>query len=206
LFLNLINTTLKGLNTDDFLVLGGDFNCTESDKMDRNHLEPHVASQRVLKQIIQTFDFCDIWRSMHKQLRQYTWVHCKDNSLSLARLDRFYSFKHQLNIFKSCQINPVGFSDHSAVLCSVLVSHVKSRSAYWHLNTSLLDDKHFRESFTFFWDVFKQQKHLYSSVQQWWDCGKIQIKNFCQQYTLNVTKEITRSLKILETDIEDFRD
>ncbi len=100
---------------------------------------------------------------MHKTLRQYTWVHCKDNSLSLARLDRFYSFKHQFNIFKSCQINPVGFSDHSAVLCSVLVSCVKSSSAYWHFNTSLLDDKHFKDSFTFFWDVLSN-KNIYIAL------------------------------------------
>ncbi len=41
-------------------------------------------------------------------------------------------------------------------------------------------------------------------MQQWWDCGKIQIKNFCQQYTLNVTKEITRSLNTSETEIVDL--
>ncbi len=105
LFLNLVNTTLKSLNTDDFLVLGGDFNCTENDKVDRNHLEPHVASQKVITQLVQTFDLCDIWRNMYKKLRQYTWVHCKDNLLSLLHLDRFYTFKYQVNIFKSCKIN-----------------------------------------------------------------------------------------------------
>lgn len=138
------------------------------------------------------------------KLRKYTWVHCKDYLFSLARLDRFYSFKHQFNIFKSCQMNPVGFSDQSAVLCSVLVNYVKSSSAYWHFNTSLLDDKHFKDSFTLFWDVFKQQKYLYSSLQQWWDCGKVQIKIFCQQYTLNVTREITGSMTTLEAELVDL--
>lgn len=70
MFLNLVNTTLKSLNTDEILVLGGDFNCTENDKLDRNHLEPHVASQRVIKQVVKTFDLCDIWRNMYK--KQYT--------------------------------------------------------------------------------------------------------------------------------------
>ncbi len=189
LFLNLVNTTLKSLNTDDFLVLGGDFNCTENDKVDRNHLEPHVASQRVIKQLVQTFDLCDIWRKMHKTLRQYTWVHCKDNSLSLARLDRFYSFKHQFNIFKSCQINPVGFSDHSAVLCSVLVSCVKSSSAYWHFNTSLLDDKHFKDSFTFFWDVFKQQNIYIALCNSGGIAGKYKSKTFASNTLLMLQKK-----------------
>lgn len=78
---------------------------------------------------------------------------------------------------------------------------MKSNSAYWHFNTALLDDQNFKDSFIFFWDVFKQRKYLYSSLQQWWDCGKVQIKSFCQQYTLNVTREITQSLNILETEI-----
>ncbi len=67
---------------------------------------------------------------MYKKSRQHTWVHCKDNALTLACLDRFYTFKHQFNIFKSCKNNPVGFSEHCAVLRSVLVSNVKSSSAY----------------------------------------------------------------------------
>ncbi|KAL6480711.1 hypothetical protein MHYP_G00117440 [Metynnis hypsauchen] len=95
----------------------------------------------------------------------------------------------------------VGFSDHCMVQCTVRKSHVKPQSAYWHFNTALLDDANFRESFIFFWDVFSSRKTAFSSLQQWWDVAKVQIRVFCQQYTLNVTRDIARSLKALETEI-----
>ncbi|KAI4874459.1 hypothetical protein NFI96_021566 [Prochilodus magdalenae] len=78
---------------------------------------------------------------------------------------------------------------------------VKTQRAYWHFNTALLDDANFRESFIFFWDTFRLQKPSFNSVLQWWDLAKIQTKVFCQQYTLNVTRDIARPLKALKMEI-----
>ncbi len=44
-------------------------------------------------------------------------------------------------------------------------------------------------------------KGSFQSLQQWWDFGKVQIKQFTQQYTHNVTKELTLSLEHLEKEI-----
>lgn len=38
-------------------------------------------------------------------------------------------------------------------------------------------------------------------MQQWWDFGKVQIRQFTQQYTHNVTKELNQSLEVLEKEI-----
>lgn len=206
LFLGIIGNTLKSLKTDDLLFLGGDFNCTQNDKLDRNHLEPHTASQRAVVQMIETYDLCDLWRSMHQSARQYTWAHSRGNSLSLARLDRMYVFNHQASSSKSCRICPVSFSDHCAVICCISVASFKSKSAYWHFNTCLLEDRHFVDVFTYFWENFKEQKSAYVSLEQWWDCGKIQIKQLCQQYTVNVSGEIARSMKILESEIVELQE
>ncbi|KAI3367340.1 hypothetical protein L3Q82_008155 [Scortum barcoo] len=74
---------------------GGDFNCTENELLDRNHAEPHPASQHALRQLVYSHGLVDVWRRMHTSSRQYTWSHISDNKISLARLDRFYCFKHQ---------------------------------------------------------------------------------------------------------------
>lgn len=76
------------------MFLGGDFNCTANASLDRNHTEPHRASMKSLISLIETNHLCDVWRLFHNTQRQYTWTHAKDNVLSLARLDRFYCFKH----------------------------------------------------------------------------------------------------------------
>ena len=99
-----------------------------------------------------------------------------------------------------CSILPSGFSDHSLVLCNVFIQNI-SPSAYWHFNSVLAFAQLFKEVLMYFWDAFRQRKGDFSSIRQWWDHGKTQIKHLCQQHTLNVTRDITRSMKDLEIDI-----
>lgn len=40
-FLNILSDTLGACSSDDFMFLGGDFNCKENPTLDRNHPEPH---------------------------------------------------------------------------------------------------------------------------------------------------------------------
>lgn len=54
IFLNSINTLLQNCRTDDYVFLGGDFNCTENERLDRNHVEPHANSSRVLRELRDT--------------------------------------------------------------------------------------------------------------------------------------------------------
>ncbi len=105
-FIYLCNT-LKSCSEEFFFLLG-DFNCTE-EMIDRNHIEPHLSSQKSLIQLIKKNELCDIWRQLNGHVRQYTWVHMRDNMASLARLDRLYGFKYQMNIFKNCSIVPIFF-------------------------------------------------------------------------------------------------
>lgn len=200
LFLNSLCSALQDCDENDYVVLGGDFNCTESN-LDRNHIEPHMPSRNRLIQLLKTHELCDIWRQLSGLQRQYTWTHVRDNVISLARLDRFYFFKHHCNIVKKCMITPTGFSDHSMVQCNVVVNPFKPKSAYWQFNASLLSDKYFKEMFEVFWSEFRNTKGSFSSLRQWWDFGKVQIKQFCMQYNQNVTKETISEMNILEIEI-----
>lgn len=204
LFLNTMGNVIGNCCPNDIVILGGDFNCT-AQNIDRNHVEPHMPSRRRLIEIMKTNDLSDIWRNFHGGQKQYTWVHSYNDLLSLARLDRFYGFRHQLSLFKKCAIIPVGFSDHSLVSCSLFLESVKPKSAYWHFNTNLLADGHFREVFLFFWKEFRTTKSCFKSLQQWWDCGKVQIKQLCQEYTANVTKSIALSMRKLEEEIMELQ-
>lgn len=203
--LDILSDTIKNCSSEEHLFLGGDFNCTENPKLDRNHQEPHPASSQRLKQTTETHELTDVWRFLNKSHRQYTWSHSKDNVLSLARLDRLYSFKHHMSIFKSCHINPVGFSDHCLVFSCVFIKNVRLQSAYWHFNTALLHNKVFRAAFKCFWLGHRKCKSDFACVQQWWDCGKSQIKQLCQQFTRNVTRDITRSMRDLEAQVVDLQ-
>ncbi|KAJ3605786.1 hypothetical protein NHX12_027830 [Muraenolepis orangiensis] len=45
------------------------------------------------------------------------------------------------------------------------------------------------------------RKGEFSSLRQWWDHGKTELRLLCQQHTLNVTQYIIRCMKDLESDI-----
>lgn len=59
----------------------------------------------------------------------------------------------------------------------------------------------FRDTFKLFWDDFRTKKPSFKSLQRWWDFGKVQVKQFCQQYIHNSSRELIQSLKALETDV-----
>jgi len=153
-FLNILCSVLQKCNQEEFLFLGGDFNCTV------NHLEPHLPSRNRLIQFVNMHELCDVWRRLNGMQKQYTWTHVRDRIISMARLDRFYIFKHHYNIIRNCHIVPVSFSDHCMVKCSVFINLLKPKSAYWQFNTALLSDTHFKECFNYFWEDFKTKKVL----------------------------------------------
>lgn len=53
LFLSTLSSVLQNVAVDEYFILGGDFNCTESN-LDRNHVEPHVPSSQRLVQLKKT--------------------------------------------------------------------------------------------------------------------------------------------------------
>lgn len=63
-FLDTLCSTLQNCCTEDFLILGGDFKCTELN-LDRNHIEPHLSSRNRLIHIIKKYELCNIWRSLN---------------------------------------------------------------------------------------------------------------------------------------------
>lgn len=103
-FLDTLNNVIKNCSSEEYSFIAGDFNCTENAALDRNHREPHAASSSSLAKIVETSELCDIWRHCHQNQRQHTWTHSRDNSSSVARLDRFYCFKHQVNVVEGCTI------------------------------------------------------------------------------------------------------
>lgn len=59
-FLDVLNDVVNNCSSDEYLCLGGDFNCTEAASLNRNHQEPHAASRSRLKKLIETYELCDI--------------------------------------------------------------------------------------------------------------------------------------------------
>lgn len=91
------------------------------------------------------------------------------------------------------------------VLCNVFIANLKHRSAYLHFNTALLLDANFKAAFSFFWGMFKARRDDFKSLRQWWDRGKTEIKEFCQQYVVNVSSDLAKSMRDLEIEIVEMQ-
>lgn len=89
-FFGKLSDALLQCPQDNIVVMGGDFNCTINQFLDRNHDEPHPLSAGILNNLIDYHDFVDVWREAFPGVKQYTWLKRNSNRLSGARLDCFY--------------------------------------------------------------------------------------------------------------------
>ena len=58
---------LNSCNSEDYLFLDGDFNCSGNETLDCNHAEPHPASQHALSQLIYSPGLVDVLLDVHTQ-------------------------------------------------------------------------------------------------------------------------------------------
>ncbi|KAI3361897.1 hypothetical protein L3Q82_002225 [Scortum barcoo] len=116
--LNDLNVVLNQCGPEEFLFLGGDFNCTENDQLDRNHLEPHAASKRALKQQVETHRLTDdLWREMHQENRQYTWVSPQEPEAVLKTLNPKKPYWQTCS--KARDVGPVSLPERCTDGCTV---------------------------------------------------------------------------------------
>ncbi len=153
----MLNNTLGSLSQEDFLIVGGDFNCTLDFVIDRNGEEPHPSSAKVLKEIIAQLGLVDVWREKNKNVRQYSWVKVAVGRISAARLDQFY-LHNQCNRVIGAYITPCIISDYQLITVNVIVSETKPQFYYWHFDVNLTQDVNFYEDFKLFWNCWVEGK------------------------------------------------
>lgn len=69
----------------------------------------------------------------------------------------------------------------------------------------LLSDTVSKGAFKCFWNNFRETESEYSSLQQWRDVGKGQIKQLCLQYTFSATKVMAQSMEALEREMVELQ-
>lgn len=189
---------LKQQRDGDFIILGGDWNCTLDFTRDRNGEEPHIQSASRLASVMKNIGVSDMWRENNPLTKQYTWVKINNGRVSGARLDRIYVSQNVKNRVVHTAIIPTSLSDHKFITVECTLVNRIHKSYYWHFNNKLLEDKHFCENFKCFWETWKKEKCLYESAIQWWEIGKMHIRTFCQQYATHSSSVLKKTLESLE--------
>lgn len=59
----------------------------------------------------------------------------------------------------------------------------------------------FCDSFKLFWEKWKERKSDFENLSQWWDVGKVQIKEFCQNVSAYNFMNVKRTIQSLQKEI-----
>lgn len=167
-------------------IIGGDFNCIlheiDTEANAGNKLSPALLN------IVNLFNYIDVFRSKHPGLVSYTWHR---PNYAPARLDRFYVPQNLITGVQSIS-HHASLSDHYFVEMNLCLPNATaapprkmgSKSPYWKLNTSILKDKDFTENFEDMWEHILQKENSFSDVADWWDLyAKPSITKFCQRFS-----------------------
>lgn len=136
---------------DAVICIGGDFNITPDNNLDRFPPRQSTSPNLKLKMFMEKLDLVDIWREKFPNTKSYTWGNKSRSRLS--RLDYWlvpYSFK-DYNV--SVSILPSPLTDHHTILLSTPLStghsNINSRASYWKMNSSLLKHDELKKRISF---------------------------------------------------------
>lgn len=126
-----------------------------------------------------------------------------DTNLSQIFLKNFIFSSRGLfhNIVKASLL-PVAFSDHKAVIASVLINSNPAQAPRWRFNTTLLRDETFKTKFscqlTDFVDI---NEGSVDDPRIFWDAIKVFIRNFTVCYASSIRKARSSRLHDLESKL-----
>jgi len=139
--LSLILLNLKSKYKDAYLLIGGDFNETPNDSMDR--LPPRNSTSKVFELLCDDLQVTDVWRFLHPHDKDYTW---SNNALThKSRIDFWLLSSNAIHFILDTLIVYAPLSDHKLISISLVgnTNSCKRIRGYWKFNNKLLSDAKF---------------------------------------------------------------
>lgn len=205
-----LNSRIKNVRRTDGdhadILIGGDYNTTLDPQLDRSsgkERSPRVALK--LKNVVVEHDLDDVWRSFYPNKPGFTYI----GNAPLypgSRIDRCYTSSSLTSIISKIQIIP-SFSDHLAVIATIMTGERKYKPPYWRFDNSLLDDENFTTCISNMIYSFVVSKHSYTNIQEWWEAMKqeialttIRFVRFRRQNTDEVFRRLERKAEMIIND------
>lgn len=203
------------LDEDTTLILGGDFNNVLDPNLDKKGGVKNVKekSLSILNEMKEEFDLLDIWRVRNPTLSRFTWRQRKP--LVQCRLDYWLVSDSLQDNVKTTSIIPAIATDHSMITIHFTNIDYESRGpSHWKLNTSLLEDKQYKEEICNQYPLWLQQFSENSNdYRKQWDGVKYKIRQFSMEFSKKKARQnrnelilLENRVKILDTEISENPD
>ncbi|CAC5424637.1 E3.1.11.2 [Mytilus coruscus] len=138
LFTDILHDTTCYTNTS--LLMCGDWNVVQDFQMDTYNIlhNRNLNSRNKIKEISQTFELLDPWRTCHPDDKKFTWR--QTSPIKQSRLDYFLLSEDLFSLMKNTKIIPGYKTNHSAIVFAFSASLDKRGKGYWKFNIQLLRD------------------------------------------------------------------
>jgi exonuclease III len=184
------------------IILGGDFNCTQNPKADRQSKASTYADEgsRELNDLISTLDLEDAWRRRNPHGKSYTF----SRNYSKSRIDLFLLSKSIDNEIEHSKITHFPYSDHDLISIKLNYENTIRGPGQWKLNCSILNNAHYNELIERFWGMWEKKINNFNTTKQWWDMFKHHVKLLSIEFCSNLNKS-EKNIKRLETELESLK-
>lgn len=171
-----------------YSLLGGDFNITLDNVIDRWPSGPCHNTNLKLKVLMQKFDLIDAWRVKHPHNAVFTWSNSSWSKQS--RID-LWLISHTLEHNLSTDILSTPLTDNKAIRITIdllPMSSAKIYNSYWKLNSSVLKHEtvifEVKKLINSFWIKAKAER-VYCKQ---WELLKFELGKFFRNYCSNLAK------------------
>ena len=171
------------------------------DRSGGNLTNEHYGIENI-KNIKQNNDMIHTWREQNPPKREYTYF----NNLAdfKSRIDRFYLTTNIETKYKiRAQIVQNYLSDHQMITLSIHEKNEKKWGpSYWKLNSSILENKDYKNKVISFWQKWQKRKQKYNDPPIWWDNGKKFIQGLTQDFCTELKQTETEQLHQLQLELQ----
>ena len=185
----------------DGLILGGDFNCYESD-LDK--FGGNVSLASYFSEFHSAFNLVDIWHKQHRRQREMSWF---NSDLTIgSRMDKYLLSSKLVDLAGACDITPCCFSDHDYVNLVIDFSNSTPRGpGIWKFNNSLLSDEIFCNYLSDCIADLSSCLSSFGSVKLWWDFFKSSLRADVISFAKSKRRESSRERVVLTNRLIDLK-
>ena len=188
-FINSLRNELEMFS--EKLIIGGDMNLYLNYNLDKDNTQsPNVKASAELQNVLNDFEYVDIWRILNPTTKRYTWS--RRRPLVQSRLD-YWCIPHEM-IFavESCSIKPSIKTDHKLISLKLNFNKTDKRGpGLWKFNSQLL---HNQEFITKIKSVVREDYGIENKSLKW-EFIKMKIREFSTAFAKRLAKE-SREKKI----------
>ena len=184
-------------------ITGGDFNLVLDPSMDRTATKSLslTKSATIVTQGLKDLGFCDIWRKLHPNDRDYSFYSSVHNSYS--RIDMFLVSENMLTMVKNCSYLAATLSDHNPIVLSLETNIIHSSQRTWRFQPYLLKDPEFVKFMNNQIDIFLETNLNSAPHSIVWDSLKAYMRGHILSYCSHKVKEKKKMLIKLEKEIRE---